>query len=183
MEGVCALEKQLLLGDLLGQLVGAPASLLIQTADEVHHEFRRTDMFHRQQILTHSDGITNTKTALRLEPDYGLLRRNPIGARIQPSVVSNQISVVGQRKRRKPEASSGCRFESPAREQSVELIVDVGVANDVAAGVGKQCAFYCPDLFFYALFGILKTKKCEQFLVLTLADGLVQLAHLTESFR
>src|SRR6185437_12358979 len=130
---------------------------------------------------THADGISNAEAALGLEFHNGLLFGDPVGPRVQFSIVDKEVSVVGQCICRQAKSSSSRRFEGPASKQTVELVVDVGIADDIAAGISQQCAFHNPDLVLLVLFSIIKTQEFEQFLIPAFADGIVQLAHLPES--
>src|SRR5579872_1459758 len=183
MEDVRTLQKQLLDSNLFGQFARLMASLLIQGAGEPRDEFCRMDVLHRQKILTHSYGIADAQTALRRKSNHSLLLRNPVGPGIQLSVVRNEIAIVSQRVSWQPKASTRGRLISPARKQTVELIVDVGIPDDVAGSVCQQHAFHSPDLLILALFSVVQTEEFEQVVVPAFADRIVQLAHLAESFR
>src|SRR5947209_7922769 len=68
-------------------------------------------------------------------------------------------------------------------QAAVELIVDVGVANDVSAGISQQRRFNSPDLFVLSLLGVIQSQEFKQFRVPSFADRIVQPAYLTQCFR
>src|SRR5947209_679844 len=137
MENIRSFQKQLLCRNLPSQVVRSPASLLIQTAIELHDEFRRTDVLYRQQVFTHAYGISDAQTTLGLKRHNGLLFRDPVRSRIQPSIVNDQVPVIGKCIGRQTESSASRCFESPAGQQTVELIVNVGVADDMPTGISQ----------------------------------------------
>src|SRR6185312_10182183 len=135
MKDVGAFKQELLCNDLPGLLLCAPRSLPVEVANEHLREFLMSDMLHRQQVLTHADGIADAQATAGLKRRDGLVFRNPVGSRIQPSIVDDEVAVICKGIGRQTKASSCRGLEGPAREQTVELVVDVGIADDMAAGI------------------------------------------------
>ena len=63
------------------------------------------------------------------------------------AILQEEIAVVHQRERRQTKASSRRCLERPAREQFVELIVDVRMTDDFAACVGQEQSLDDPEFF------------------------------------
>ena len=90
--------------------------------------------------------------------------------------MNDEIPIIGQSIRGQTKASSGCRLERPPGEQTIELIVDVGIANYVTARIREQCALDGPHLLFFA--PIFEAQKFEQFLISAFTNRVVQLSDL-----
>ena len=111
--------------------------------------------------------------------------RYPIGTREHLAVFQEEIAVIHQSKRRKTEASARSCLEGPAREQFVELIVDVRMTNDLTAGIGQEQAFNDPEflvpVLVHEVCGKLvrmPAQELQQFLIAALSNCLTQLRHL-----
>ena len=185
MENIRALESQLLRDQVTKLCLDQSALLAAKILIELRDDLLVGEVYEGEKIVNHAYGVADTQAVFRSQCDDGLVLGNPIGSAKHFAIFKEEITVVHQSKCGKTEASAGRCLERPARKQFVELIVDVRMTDDFAAGIGQEQSFNDPEFFAGVLLKSIRQRPIrmvpedfEKILVAALAYRLTQLGHL-----
>src|SRR6266403_5557540 len=147
MENIRALESQLLRTQVTKLHLDQNALLAAKILIKLRDDLLVREVHKGEKIVNHANGVADTQAAFRGQCNDGFMLGNPIGSAKYFAIFEEEIAVVHQSQCRKTEASAGRCLERPARKQFVELIVDVRMTDDFAAGIGQEQSFNDPEFF------------------------------------
>jgi len=147
MENIRALESQLLRNQVTKLCLDQSALLAAKILIELRDDLLLGEICEGEKIVNHAYGVADTQAPFRSQCDDGLVLGNPIRSAKHFAILKEEITIVHQSKCGKTKTSSGRRLERPARKQFVELIVDVRMTDDFAAGIGQEQSFNDPEFF------------------------------------
>ncbi len=156
------------------------AKVLVELRDDLHVG----QISEGEQVVHHAYRIANAQTVPGDQLHNGFVLGNPIRTRKHFAISQEEIAVVHESKPRQTKTSSCRSLERPARKQFVELIVDVRMTDDFAAGVGQEQSLHDPEFFVRVQLQRIRrlvrmpAQKFQQLFVAALAHRLTQLGHL-----
>src|SRR5579863_6481718 len=151
MEDIRALQSKLPLNQLtsfgIGERAVSPAKIIV----ELDYDLFVREISEREEIVNHAYRVADAQAVFRGQRNDGFVLGNPIGTGNHLTILQEEISVIHQSKCWKTKTSASRRLESPARQQFIELVVDVRMADDFAAGIGQEQPFNDPEFFVVRL--------------------------------
>ena len=107
-------------------------------SQQTYGAFRR-EIFNRQQVFFHPDGIAHHETAGALRFGDGAGLRNPIRTADHMAFVQEEVAVICEGESRKTKAATGAQAIRPFHQHPLQVMLDEGMLQHVPGSVGDQC--------------------------------------------